>query len=483
MSVPCNMENKQKIMIENKENEEEKQEIPEPELITTITTNEQLTFSCVDYKINEESNYNLKFGDIQQWKLYSLSTNGKDIECEQHWFLKDQHNRKQRRRIFVEGKVNRIWNIDEDQETFNVKLHLFLSWLITKDEYLLINDEKYDDIWIPCVFIPNLIDGKHKFVDNGVGTKFKIVNYKKFAGFGNANIDIPKLNDKQQQFEIKQAKFIRCKLEISGSFRGDFKLKNFPFDLQDLTISIMDRSGRGTFLPAMRERKQFINVASQCFEIKEWDLRATMFEFIDANPMYDPQSFGKCLSQFIIKFKFERNYSMYLLKYIIIISAMTALSLLVFVFEHDSIGDRSGFIIGLVLTLAFTECNKPETDYMTILDKYITCNYFYLITMTVIVCLEPKIINKQYKHYDYYVMIIAVLTFIGYHLFWAIYAYYKHKQEYNKIFQTYSKDIQQMIDDDDDLLDKMRADYTKPLLHNMDSLTFIAKRENVLNQN
>ena len=141
-----------------------------------------------------------------------------------------------------------------------------------------------------------------------------------------------------------------------------------------------------------------MNVASECFEVKEWDLRATMFEFVDANPVYDPQSFGKNLSQLLIKFKFERNYTMYCFKYIAVVSAMTALSLLAFVFNHESAVDRSGFIIGLVLTLAFTEYNKPNIDYMTILDKYVTCNYFYLITVTVVTALESKIITKENEH-------------------------------------------------------------------------------------
>ena len=249
--------------------EEETIKIPDPELLATITTNEQSTFNCVNYKTNEQSNYNLKFGDIQKWRLYSLAPNGKTIESEQHWFLKDQHNRKQRRRLFIEGKVHRIWNINADDETFDGKLHLFLSWLITKDEYLLCmeeehmadgrlfsnesdkNDATITKLWHPVIHIPNLIEGEHKFVDNGNGVKFKIVSYKKFAGFGHG-VDIERLNesdDDKHQFETKHAKFIRCKLEISGTFHADFKLKNFPFDLQDLGISIMIEVEEGHFYP------------------------------------------------------------------------------------------------------------------------------------------------------------------------------------------------------------------------------------------
>eukprot|EP01084_Bolivina_argentea_P113810 202765_1 len=310
--------------------------VPEPQLITTITQKEQSRFNCVDYKTNDQSNYNLMFGDLQKWRIHTLSDNNKNVNSEDLWFLKDQKSRKQRRKIFVEGKVHRVWNINADEETFEAKLHLFLSWIVTKDEYLLcIEEEKkcelFDDctesvetaidnkIWHPIIHIPNLVHGTQQFADTGNNIKFKIVSYKKFAGFGeDRSIDIEKLNQntidirdveqvEKESFDIRHAKFIRCKIEIKGLFYGDFELKNFPFDLQNLCVTIMERSGRATFLPAFRERKQFMNVDSFCFEVKEWDLEATMFEFVDSNPNYDQQSFGKNLSQFIIGFKYKKK--------------------------------------------------------------------------------------------------------------------------------------------------------------------------------
>eukprot|EP01083_Nonionella_stella_P034393 94130_1 len=355
------------------EHKEDAIHIPEPELIATVPQSEQSAFNCVDYKMDSNSNYNLVFGDLQKWRVHQLSEDEKNTESQDLWFLRYPKNRKQRRKVFVEGKVHRVWNICADEETFEAKLHLFLSWLVTKDEYLLCMEEEkrcvLDDddapnskdkleskLWHPVIHIPNLINGQQEYVDNVHGMRFKIVSYKKFAGFGNgpdmSTLTQNLIEAEKHHFDIKNAQFIRCKVEVSGSFHADFKLKTFPFDIQNLGLTIMDRTGRGSFLPALRQRKQFMGVDSQCFEVKEWDLEATMFEFVDADPNHDTQSFGRSLSQFIISFKYKRNYTFYLMKYVLFFASVTALSLLAFSFDFKSAPDRCGFIVGLVLTLA-----------------------------------------------------------------------------------------------------------------------------------
>ena len=480
--------------------DEEKMEIPESELLATITQNEQSSFECVDYQTKDDSNYNLVFGDLQQWRIHSLSEDKKSIESESLWFLKDQQNRKQKRKIFLDGKVHRVHNINADDQTFEAKIHLFLTWMITKDEYSAcikeneaneqnrnsFQDENvlstavstdFDKVWYPCIHIPNLISGKHKFIENVSGSKFNVVTYKKFAGFDNstANED----TEDNHSFQIKHAQFIRCKVQISGVFFSWFELKNFPFDFQDLGITFMERSGRGTFLPAFRQRKQFMNVDSLCFEVKEWDLEATMFEFTDTNPAYDNNAFGKMLSQFIIRFKYKRNYKMYVIKYIIIMMSITALSLLSFTFKFENNVDRSGFLIGLLLTIGFMDYSKPNTDYMTILDRYKIMNYSYLIFMCVVTSVAPMLTKETV--YDTKVFFWCLSIFTLYHLGFFVFCYVKHKQEWQKINQTYNEDISQMIDDEDSYLDRMRADYTKPMNksinNNRDGLTFLATRE------
>ena len=460
-------------------------DLPSPQLLCTLPQEKQVPFQCVEYKMDEYSNYNPKFGDLQKWKIYTKSEDKNEVKSEDLWFLKESNNHKQRRRVFVEGKVHRVYKINADDETFEAKMHLFLSWMITKEEYMMCiaSDQKvnsgdvcppslmsHDKVWYPSVHIPNLIEGKVKFVETG-GAKFRITSYKKFAGFGTESIESD-AND----FEIGNAKFIRCKMAISGVFHADFELRNFPFDVQEMQISIMERSGRGTFLPALRERKHFISVDPHfCYEVKEWDLAATMFEFVDTNPNYDSSSFGKALSQFIVDFKYQRNYWKYISRYWLVTMTITALSLMAFAFDYNANSDRCGFIIGLVLTVAFMDYQRPNTDQHTISDQYVTASHLFLSFMTVITGVAPLIMKEQI--FDHYMFVLALSLFVAYHLWFVWIAYYKHRTERSKIHRTYNKEIEEMVEDEDVTLNKMRADYTKRFSDSPHSLTFVATKE------
>ena len=220
-----------------------------------------------------------------------------------------------------------------------------------------------------------------------------------------------------------------------------------------------------------------MSVDAFCFEVKEWDLLATMFEFVDANPNYDTSSFGKALSQFIVEFKYKRNHWMYLLKYALVIFSITALSLLAFTFSFDEGKnvDRCGFIVGLVLTIAFMDYQRPNTDHQTIFDQYVIACHLFLIAMTTITGVAPMITNEH--TFDRCIFLVALAIFVGYHLGFLVLANYKHREELTKIHQTYNMDIERMVEDDDVTLNKMRADYTKPITNSASALAFVATKE------
>ena len=75
---------------------------------------------------------------------------------------------------------------------------------------------------------------------------------------------------------------------------------------------------------------------------------------------------------------------------------------------------------------------------------------------------------------------VAIVVFVAYHVAWSGYAFLKHREEWAKIEQTYTKSIQEMRDEEDQALGKMRADYTRPLCQSSDkdSLSFVARKEN-----
>ena len=451
--------------------------LPSPELLTYLPQKQQSWIA--PYQMDEYSNYNPKFGDLQQWKVYTKSGDHNRVVSKDLWFLKDANNHKQRRRVFVEGKVDRVWKINADDETFEAKMYFFMSWMITKEEYsksIVKKDRQKerwknprDEVWHPELHIPNLIDGKIKFVEDA-GDKFKVISYKNFAGFD------PKA-DSRTGFQIQNAKFIRCKVEISGVFHADFDLKAFPFDVQELEIPIMERSGRGTFFPALRKREDFMSVDRVCYEVKEWHLELTMFEFVDTNPNYDSSSFGENLSQFIVDFKYQRNYWKYIARYIFVTMTITALSLLAFTFDYAANADRCAYVVALVLTIAFMDYQRPNTDEHTILDKYVTTSHLFLSMITVITGVSPKIMPAPAIMFDRIMMCVSMGIFALYHCIFAVVAYFKHSQEVKKMYRTYDKEIEKMVEEENVRVNKMQANYTEPIVDSTHSLAFVATKK------
>ena len=466
--------------------------ISETVLLQQLPQSEQRTFQCVNYQMDEYSNYVPKFGDLEQWRIYSKLSNNQNVDeiVQDLWFLQNGNNIQQRRRVFVEGKVHRVWKIDSEDDTFEATLELTLSWLITKDEYVqCLNDIEHNrdihsssgfpvtatNIWHPVLHIPALVEGDIEYIERS-GSKFRIISYDEFAGFSSILSDADESADGNFKFQIENTKFMRATINISGVFQSDFVLKNFPFDLQQLNIVLMEKSGRGTFMPALREKSHFLSVDGVCYEVKEWSLLATMLEFVDVNPQYDTSSFGEPLSQFIIGFKYKRYYGLYLLKYGLVTSSLVGISLLSFGFHYnEQLAERCAYVVGLMLTISFMDYQRPTTDEWTILDLFVIISHFYLVFMVIIIGVSPHIWKEN--TFDHHVFIAAVIIFIGYHIVFGIVSYLKHQKEMDKIHRTYSKDIARAIEMEDVTISKKRADYTQNVSESAHQLAFVATNE------
>ena len=136
--------------------------------------------------------------------------------------------------MFVAFKVKRVSAIDNVDETFRMRFHIYFTWLATEAEYKSYYEAKLKEElaeWVPG-WIPNLefLNGIEEhirdWVEYGSEGKFRVQTFKDFAAFSaeEEEKDIVR-------FESKDARFIRAKLECDMTLAEELELQSFPFDV------------------------------------------------------------------------------------------------------------------------------------------------------------------------------------------------------------------------------------------------------------
>lgn len=93
---------------------------------------------------------------------------------------------------------------------------------------------------------------------------------------------------KEGEWDCTKAKFLRAKLECEMTFAEELELQSFPFDCQDLSCIIHERTTGGVrciFLPELR-KPNFGSIDPRYSVIDEWDLETAVLEFGDAVCLY-----------------------------------------------------------------------------------------------------------------------------------------------------------------------------------------------------
>ena len=148
-----------------------------------------------------------------------------------------------------------------------MKFHIYFNWIPTMEEcvdYINYPKDKivhWEPLWYPHLEFVNVIEEHSKeWVKDPHRAAFRMKKLKRFGAM------IP-------GFDSNHALFIRGKLDCDMTFAEEFELKNFPFDCQDLTCVIQERTSdyQIKFLPELRS-PNFFYIDSTYSVINEWDL-------------------------------------------------------------------------------------------------------------------------------------------------------------------------------------------------------------------
>jgi len=213
----------------------------------------------------------------------------------------------------------------------------------------------------------------------------------------------------------KEKKFVRVQMKIASTCVELFELEHFPFDEQDLSIHIHERSGihKWRFAPETRGKNAknalpWINIIKRHFVAPEWKFRSALAEISTTSGVNSKG--GKKYSTLIIRLKMLRQWKSY--KNIFWpMMILTALSMFVFAIDVSNIADRLSYLVTLLLTVvAFqnsVQDQLPDLPMLTILDKFVMLSFGFISSVmfeTVLLTFS----NYNNTHDD-----IALATFIS----------------------------------------------------------------------
>merc|ERR1711879_724891 len=163
----------------------------------------------------------------------------------------------------------------------------------------------------------------------------------------------------------------------------ELELQSFPFDCQDLSCIIEERTTTGTkciFLPELRKPK-FGSIDPRYSVIDEWDLETAVLEFGDtSNALSRSKS---SYSMIVLRLKVKRRWKVFFANIVFLMACISVLGLTSFALNEEDLGDRLNLLITLILTaMAFgfiVTMSLPNVPYLTYLDKYILCQYMFLV--------------------------------------------------------------------------------------------------------
>jgi len=246
------------------------------------------------------------------------------------------------------------------------------------------------------------------------------------------------------QFNPKHAFFLRAKLECELTLAEELELQSFPFDCQDLSCVIHERTADESppciFLPELR-KENFASVDPRYSVIDEWDLETAMIEFGST----EADISQKVYPMIVIRLKMKRRWKVYLWNVCFMMVCICSMALTAFsISPIADDGDRLNLLITLVLTaVAFNFVvldDLPRVPYLTFMDKYILSGYTFLTAIMV----ESGFIIRVAHHIDYIIFWIAAAVLILYHVYFAISAVYARRDEANKLSFS-SDEIEQQV--------------------------------------
>jgi len=159
------------------------------------------------------------------------------------------------------------------------------------------------------------------------------------------------------------------------------ELESFPFDIQDLTVTLVCNYPTSVYVLAPDPDENDIGIMREKFlTMVEWSVETLSVQFTKTEKSESRSRTEKSVMRIFLKIR--RKWRAYFWRVIFIMSIINFCSLYVFCIGIDEPGDRGGHIFTIMLTaVAFQfviQSELPKLPYLTFLDYYILSSYAFI---------------------------------------------------------------------------------------------------------
>tara|TARA_B100000427_G_C15413403_1_gene553050 strand:- start:32 stop:1024 length:993 start_codon:yes stop_codon:yes gene_type:complete len=273
------------------------------------------------------------------------------------------------KQINIRSNIHFLDKIDTFKQEYLCNIRITSTWEISKQ------DQYYTE----------LLNNKNKETDFNKKEAIFEIMWKPELFF--TNIVRTFKEDKWYKIEnINNKLFVTENMNVLGKFSGIFKLNRFPFDIQELNITLQSRhpSKELLILPFGHNYNKFS--AKESFkENNEWKIIKDINYIITKTPKEQSSSSTE-YPQITFKFEIKRKSGYYFWNIMFINFLLCLCSFTSFSIDKEYIGDKLNVSSMTLLTLIAVKFSTsqciPRVSYLTLLDSYfIFCIFFQMLVI------------------------------------------------------------------------------------------------------
>lgn len=293
----------------------------------------------------------------------------------------------------------KIGEIDTLKEQYEADVMIKAIWrepALDRDKKEVASSVDFSQYWNPKIFIENTIGDPKE-------SMFQMISY----------------NDKGQAYILQ-------KRRIKGTFLENLELDDFPFDVQDLTVTIMSDLNtheidlvEDTREPHMVNRQSFIDE-------QEWHLyKYVETEMKEVSNEYEDPSIKK--PALLVKCRAARRPAYFFWNIFLITFLICSMSFTTFAVQRNLPQNRLQLSFTLVLTtVAFkfvVNQSLPKISYLTYLDKYVLVAMILLTGVCAWHGITTLFGNDPHGIVDLVALVVIAVLYIGFNIGFALRIY------------------------------------------------------------
>ena len=299
--------------------------------------------------------------------------------------------------VCVRVNISSVSNIDTVAQEFTCEFFLAATWeepqLLGKSSSASVDWTKN---WDPRIYFANAVEIKSM--------------HKKHRIIGIEGNPVP---------------VVQISYRVVGRFKTLFSLHNFPFDYQTLKIEISSKWSsavvvfdRTPNIPCVLSNENFLGK-------EQWDLLDHVITK-DSTSSEDPSKVSMITySSYAFEFHIKRKYTYFLTNIVCLMFLISLLSFTTFFVSPDSIGDRLGVILTLLLTAVtfkfVVSQSLPPVSYLTVLDWYVLSTVVFIFSVAIENSVVAKMERKSHQlMVDESAWSVSIVVFILIHVFFIV---------------------------------------------------------------